>query len=88
LITKFLKKKKKLKNIQRGKVKMRKRRKPKDSRISINFLKNNRIDSIYNFIRCLTDPYPNAYLEDNFGNKILFKKIKFIKKKQKFSKIK
>ena len=88
LITKFLKKKKKLKKIQKGKVKMRKRRKPGDSRISINFLKKNRIDTIYNFIRCLTDPYPNAYLEDNYGNKILFKKIKFIKKKQKFSKIK
>ena len=88
LINKFLKDNKKFKIIQKNKIKMKKRRKPKESRISINFLKNKKIDAIYNFIRCLTDPYPNAYLEDKFGNKILFKKIKFIKKKQQFSKIK
>ena len=88
LITKFLKKKKKIKIVQKAIIKMKKRRKPEESRISINFLKNKKIDKIYNFIRCLTDPYPNAYLEDKFGNKILFKKIRFIKKKQQFSKIK
>jgi methionyl-tRNA formyltransferase len=34
---------------------------------------------LYNKIRCLTDPYPNAFIEDEIGNRIYFQKIKFMK---------
>ena len=37
-------------------------------------------EELYNFIRCLTDPYPNAYLEDDEGNRILFTGVKYINK--------
>jgi hypothetical protein len=30
------------------------------------------------FIRCLSGPYPNAYLEDNLDNKLLFTGVKYI----------
>ena len=39
------------------------------------------VKTIYNFIRCLTDPYPNAYFEDDKGDKVFFKDVSFIEKK-------
>ena len=49
-----------------------KRRKPEDSEISLNHSKK----YLYNFIRMLEDPYPNAFL--NLGNhKIIFKQAEF-----------
>ncbi len=32
---------------------------------------------IYNKIRCLTDPYPNAFLEDEHGNRLFFEGISY-----------
>ena len=51
------------------------RRKEKDSIILPEELKDLR--QVYNKIRCLTDPYPNAYLEDQKGNKIFITGVKF-----------
>lgn len=59
-----------------------KRRKPEESRITKEFLLNTDLKTIYNFIRCLTDPYPNAYVEDENGNKLLIKGVEFIEKKK------
>ena len=62
---------------QRGKGSFYKRRKPEDSQLnSLNHSKK----YLYNFIRMLEDPYPNAFLKVN-GNKIIFKKTRFNGKK-------
>lgn len=55
-----------------------KRRKPSESRLTLNQMEEMSLQEIYNFIRSLTDPYPNAYLEDKMGNKLLFKEVKYI----------
>jgi len=56
---------------QTGKSSTFKRRKPKESEISLNHSKK----YLYDFIRMLEDPYPNAFL--NFGSrKIIFKHAK------------
>jgi methionyl-tRNA formyltransferase len=56
---------------QTGRSSTFKRRKPEDSEISLNHSKK----YLYNFIRMLEDPYPNAFL--NLGNrKIIFKQAK------------
>ena len=47
-----------------------KRRKEKDSEITLEELKSKPIEYLYNKIRMLTDPYPNAYIMDKHGNKI------------------
>jgi methionyl-tRNA formyltransferase len=57
-----------------------KRRKPEESRMERVDFQNKSLEEIYNFIRCLTDPYPNAFLEDEFGNKLVFKKVVYIPK--------
>ena len=36
------------------------------------------LKELYNFIRCLTDPYPNAFIEDNEGNRLVFKNVNYI----------
>ena len=56
------------------------RRKPSDSRITADDFK--KLDSIdlYNKIRCLTDPYPNAYFEDKKGRKLFFTGVSIEKK--------
>ena len=58
---------------------VRKARKPIDSKLSFKQISKFSIEELYNFIRCLEDPYPNAYLENKNG-KLYFKKVKFIKK--------
>lgn len=54
------------------------RRKPSDSMMTPSDFANKSPKELYNFIRCLTDPYPNAYLEDSEGNRILFTTVKYI----------
>ena len=59
-----------------------KRRTPEESRIKIEDFKNKSLKEIYNTIRSLTDPYPNAYLEDSAGNRLYFKEVKYIPKSE------
>lgn len=65
-------------NIQNGSY--YKRRKPEESKLLRNDFSNKSLKELYNFIRSLTDPYPNAYLEDEFGNKLVFTNVTFIEK--------
>jgi len=46
------------------------RRKPKDSEITIEEIQSQDAEYIYNKIRMLTDPYPNAYLMGRDGRKV------------------
>jgi methionyl-tRNA formyltransferase len=55
------------------------RRKPEDSKLSIQQMEKMGLEELYNFIRCLSDPYPNAYLEDEHGNRLCFKEVSFYK---------
>ena len=57
-----------------------KRRKPEESKLTLDEMKNMTLNEIYDFIRCLTDPYPNAYLEDDAGNRLYFCKVKYEKR--------
>jgi methionyl-tRNA formyltransferase len=57
---------------------IRKKREPRDSRIDFNDFETMELEKIYDFIRCLEDPYPNAYLEDDNG-KLFFKKVVYKK---------
>lgn len=59
---------------------IRKKRTPKDSKISKQKLINMSAKEIYNLLRCLEDPYPNGYFEDDIG-KLFFKKVRFESKK-------
>ena len=52
---------------------------PSDSKLTLEILQKKNTEELYNFIRCLEDPYPNAYLEDEVGI-ISFKKVTFQKK--------
>lgn len=54
-----------------------KRRKPEDSRLTIRQIEKMKLEELYDFMRCLTDPYPNAYLEDEQGNRLCFKEVSF-----------
>jgi methionyl-tRNA formyltransferase len=54
-----------------------KRRTPHDSRITLSEMQEMTLLEIYNFIRALTDPYPNAFLEDENGNMLLFKSVEY-----------
>lgn len=56
------------------------RRTPVDSKISIEDFSKVSLEDIYNKMRCLTDPYPNAYIEDGMGNRLIFKEVEFVKK--------
>ncbi len=56
------------------------RRKPEDSHITENMLRNMSLRQLYDFIRALTDPYPNAYMEDEEGNRLVFKEVKYVEK--------
>lgn len=53
-----------------------KRRKPEESEITIDEIKNNNAEFIYNKIRCLQDPYPNAYITCGDGQKVYILKAK------------
>lgn len=58
-----------------------KRRQPEESEITIEDMKNMSLEEMYNFMRALTDPYPNAFIKDDEGNKLYFKEVIFEKKK-------
>lgn len=53
-------------------------RKPSDSILSKNDIANMDTEQLYNFFRCLEDPYPNGAIEDEKGilyiKKVLYKK--------------
>lgn len=55
-----------------------KRRTSKESGLTMEQFSSMNLNEIYNFIRCLTDPYPNAYLEDKKGNKLYFQKVLYV----------
>lgn len=50
-----------------------KRRNPRESEITIEDLQNQTGEALYNKIRCLSDPYPNAYIKTIDGKRLLFK---------------
>jgi methionyl-tRNA formyltransferase len=56
-----------------------KRRKPIESKLEWKDFVEWDLERLYNFIRCLTDPYPNAYIEDENGNRLLFSGVRYIK---------
>ena len=58
---------------------VRPKRKPIDSKINKQDLQNMSTKDLYNIIRCLEDPYPNAYIADEVGM-IFFKKVSFVEK--------
>ena len=57
-----------------------KRRTPKQSQLTWDQMQKLNLKELYNFIRSLTDPYPNAYIEDEYGNKLVFKQVEYISK--------
>ena len=62
-------------------VETRKRLQPHESNLIDNLEKlllsdDVSVKNIYNFIRCKTNPYPNAFIEDETG-KLYFEKVKF-----------
>ena len=46
---------------------VRTKRKPEDSAITKDELMKMDTEQMYNFFRCLEDPYPNGYIEDEKG---------------------
>ena len=52
-----------------------KRRKVTDSEITTEELLNSSVRDIYNKVRCLQDPYPNAYIKLNNGEKLYLYKV-------------
>lgn len=58
----------------------RRRRKPEESRLERTSFDTLTLRQLYNFIRALGDPYPNAYIEDDEGNRLLFKEVVYIEK--------
>lgn len=71
------------KNQMKMKIQTKKRRSPKDSKINFEEFNEDNLVNLYNKIRCLTDPYPNAFLEDNEGNKLFFQSVEFKKNNSK-----
>ena len=49
------------------------RKKPSDSEITHQEILTKDAEYIYNKIRMLTDPYPNAYIEDKHGKRVYIK---------------
>ena len=54
------------------------RRRKEESRLLPSDFDQKSLLELYNVIRCLTDPYPNAYMEDKEGNRLLFTGVKYI----------
>lgn len=56
---------------------VRPKRKPEDSKLTKKQLLEMNTEELYNFFRCLEEPYPNGYIEDEKGklfiNKVTFK---------------
>ena len=64
---------------QEGKSTYFKRRKPEESEITIEEISSNTAEHIHNKIRCLQDPYPNAFLKCKNGEKLYIIKSKYEK---------
>lgn len=58
---------------------IRKKRIPSDSKLTMTELSKMNTEQLYNLIRCLEFPYPNAYLEDEMGY-LYFEKVRYKKK--------
>jgi methionyl-tRNA formyltransferase len=58
---------------------VRKKRNPIDSKVLKENLNSMSTLDMYNLIRCLGDPYPNAYIEDEKGT-LYFERVRFVKK--------
>lgn len=54
------------------------RRKPSESKLDHSNFNTKSLKSLYNFMRALTYPYPNAYLEDEEGNRLIFKEVEYV----------
>ena len=52
-----------------------KRRTPKDSEITIEELEHKTSEYLYNKVRMLADPYPNAYIKTIDGKKLIIKEV-------------
>ena len=52
-----------------------KRRSPKDSEITIEELANKTSEFLYNKVRMLADPFPNAYIKTVDGRKLIIKSV-------------
>lgn len=59
-----------------------KRRSPKDSQVYWEQLSKMRLRDVYNLVRALGSPYPNIYVEDDEGNRLLFKEVEYIPKEE------
>ena len=57
---------------------VRPKRKPEDSKLTKEQLLKMNTEELYNFFRCLESPYPNGYIEDEFG-KLYVKLVEFKK---------
>lgn len=57
------------------------RRKKKDSELTFEQFRDWDCEKLYNFIRCLTDPYPNAFIKDKKGDILLFKSVELVRAK-------
>ena len=55
-----------------------KRRNPKHSEITFSELKNMSAEFLYNKVRMLSDPYPNAYIKTADGKKLIIKELKIL----------
>ena len=62
-----------------------KRRTSSQSRLYLHDFQNKSTLDLYNFIRALTEPYPNAYIEDAKGDKLFFSGVRFEKSKEPLS---
>lgn len=58
---------------------IREKRKPEDSCLTKEQLLKMDTEQLYNFFRCLEEPYPNGYIEDETG-KLYIKQVEFKKK--------
>lgn len=59
-----------------------KRRRPSDSLVTWNDLENMKLKDVYNLVRALGDPYPNIYIEDEDGDRLIFKEMQYISSKK------
>lgn len=73
LSLKIIKKKYKEKKIKVSKI--YKRRKPSQSEITLKEIRKKNAKYLYNKIRMLQDPYPNAYIKTFDGKKLLIQKV-------------
>ena len=78
LTLKIFKKQYKLKVQNEKLVTVYKRRQPSESELTIKEIKNKNSNYLYNKIRMLEDPYPNAFIKTKEGKKIKIKHAKLL----------